>query len=93
MARGADVDSLPHGLPFGDPCSSFFNNRLTSIPGSILSGMRICTRMSLWINSLMHVPPEIGHMENLQELWLYRNQLTEIPPEIGRLKLLKRLWV
>ncbi|KKK78253.1 hypothetical protein LCGC14_2845420, partial [marine sediment metagenome] len=34
---------------------------------------------------LTELPPEIGKLTNLQELYFYNNQLTELPPEIGKL--------
>jgi Leucine-rich repeat (LRR) protein len=40
----------------------------------------------------VEVPPELGNMTALQELWLYSNQLTAIPPTLGQLHKLKRLW-
>jgi len=41
--------------------------------------------------SISTLPPEIGHLKNLQELDLYINQLTTLPPEIGQLKNLQIL--
>ena len=43
---------------------------------------------ALGISSL---PPEIGHLQNLEILRVCGNQLTSLPPEIGRLKNLKFL--
>jgi internalin A len=42
---------------------------------------------------LTQVPPEIGQLSNLQELYLYYNQLTTLPPEIGQLNSLRRLYL
>ncbi len=36
-------------------------------------------------NQITIIPPEIGLLINLQELWLSCNQITIIPPEIGQL--------
>ncbi|MFA6159138.1 MAG: leucine-rich repeat domain-containing protein, partial [Candidatus Paceibacterota bacterium] len=37
------------------------------------------------------VPPSIGQLSSLLELWLNDNQLTSLPPEIGQLSSLQRL--
>ena len=38
------------------------------------------------------IPPELGSLANLEQLWLWNNQLTgEIPPELGNLANLKAL--
>jgi internalin A len=42
-------------------------------------------------NQLTSLPPEIGQLSALTELWLNNNQLTSLPPEIGDLKKLERL--
>ena len=39
------------------------------------------------------IPAEIGHLSNLEYLYLFRNQLTELPPEIGYLSNLITLMV
>ena len=40
------------------------------------------------------IPPELGGLSNLTELWLDNNQLTgEIPPELGGLSNLTLLWL
>ena len=41
--------------------------------------------------ALRVLPPEIGMLHQLTELYLYGNQLMELPPEIGQLKRLKIL--
>ena len=40
---------------------------------------------------LTALPPEIGQLQNLQELYLPRNQLTTLLPELGHLRKLKKL--
>jgi hypothetical protein len=42
---------------------------------------------------LTHLPPEIGQLQNLQELNLQANQLTHLPPQIGQLRNLQTLWL
>jgi Leucine-rich repeat (LRR) protein len=42
---------------------------------------------------LTEVPPEIGRLSNLQELYLYGNQLSSLPPEIGNLSSLQELYL
>lgn len=44
-------------------------------------------------NRLTTLPPAIGEMRALQELWVYSNQLTSVSPHIGQLTALKRLWL
>ena len=40
------------------------------------------------------IPPELGNLANLQELFLYGNQLSgEIPPELGNLANLQELFL
>ena len=43
--------------------------------------------LDLYDNRLTgEIPPELGRLSNLTDLWLHDNQLTgEIPPELGRL--------
>ena len=50
--------------------------------------------MYLWGNQLTgEIPPELGSLANLKELWLSQNQLTgEIPVELGNLTNLDRTW-
>ena len=36
-------------------------------------------------NRLASIPPELGNLAALQELWLRNNRLTELPPQIGNL--------
>jgi hypothetical protein len=43
--------------------------------------------------ALTEVPPEIGRLSNLQELYLYGNKLSSLPPEIGRLSNLQELYL
>jgi hypothetical protein len=73
--------------------AAIFKCRLSRVPGAMLSGWRVCRRLALYENALTRLPPEIGDMEALQELWLYDNRLEELPPEIGRLQQLQRLWL
>jgi Leucine-rich repeat (LRR) protein len=40
------------------------------------------TRLELGNIKLTSLPAEIGHLINLQQLWLYNNQLTSLPAEI-----------
>jgi hypothetical protein len=50
--------------------------------------------LSLSLNNLSGaVPPEIGRLHGLQELYLGDNQLTSLPPEIGQLTNLRRLYL
>lgn len=46
-----------------------FTNELSEIPGRMLEGWRDLTRLCLWTNKLTAMPPEIGHMRNLQVHW------------------------
>ena len=40
------------------------------------------------------IPPELGSLGNLEELWLIANELSgEIPPELGSLGNLEELWL
>jgi Leucine-rich repeat (LRR) protein len=39
------------------------------------------------------LPPEIGQLQNLKELWLESYSITELPPEIGQLQNLKELRI
>jgi hypothetical protein len=39
---------------------------------------------------LTSVPPEVGQLASLTELYLYNNQLTSLPPEIGQLAISPR---
>jgi small GTP-binding protein len=43
------------------------------------------TMLSLELNQLTTLPPEIWQLTNLTELYLWGNQLTTLPPEIGQL--------
>ena len=49
------------------------------------------TSLSLAINQLTSVPPEIGNLSSLSSLYLSRNQLTTLPTEIGNLSSLIEL--
>lgn len=40
---------------------------------------------------LTELPPEIGNLANLQDLYLYNNILSDLPPEIGNLANLQDL--
>ena len=51
----------------------------------------ICKKLSLDDNELQSIPPEIGQLSTLQELYLSCNQLQSIPPEIGQLSMLQKL--
>ena len=52
------------------------------------------TSLKLMHNLTGTIPPEIGNLVNLRELYLYNNQLTgEIPPEIGNLINLESLYL
>ncbi len=42
---------------------------------------------------ITHLPPEIGQLSSLQELYLQNNQLTALPPEIGQLSSLQELYL
>ena len=51
---------------------------------SVLAGLSHLRE--IWISSALtgSIPPELGQLRNLQDLWLYGNQLTgPIPPELG----------
>ena len=41
--------------------------------------------------NLISIPPEIGQLTNLMELYPYQNNLTSLPPEIGQLTNLTNL--
>ena len=47
--------------------------------------------LNLFGNQLTALPPEIGLLTNLRELYLGRNQLTSLPTEIGQLTNLREL--
>lgn len=47
--------------------------------------------LDLMFIDLTQLPPEIGNLSNLQELWLSGNDLTSLPPEIGSLSHLQNL--
>lgn len=49
------------------------------------------TRLNLGEKKITQLPPEIGQLTALQELYLYDNQLSDLPPEIGQLTALQRL--
>jgi internalin A len=49
------------------------------------------TRLTLSRLGLAALPPEIGQLTALTELYLHDNQLTELPPEIGKLTVLTTL--
>jgi Leucine-rich repeat (LRR) protein len=40
--------------------------------------------LCLYANQLITLPPEVGHLSSLQELYLERNQLSTLPAEIGK---------
>ena len=42
---------------------------------------------------LTQVPPEIGQLSSLKELYLFSNQLTSLAPEVGQLSALTVLWI
>src|SRR5436309_5088834 len=48
-------------------------------------GTGYLTGLNLTRRNLKQLPPEIGLLTNLQELYLFKNQLEQIPPEIGKL--------
>jgi len=51
-------------------------------------------RISRWNNQLSgSVPPEIGNLTALKELYLHDNQLTALPSEIGNLTVLRELYL
>ena len=43
------------------------------------------TKLDLAGQGIKELPPEIGQLTSLSELWLHENQLTSVPPEIGQL--------
>lgn len=43
--------------------------------------------------SLIALPPEVGQLSALQNLYLERNQLTHLPHELGQLTQLRRLYL
>jgi hypothetical protein len=47
----------------------------------------------LAFNKLRTLTEEIGHLVNLQELWLPCNELRTLPREIGNLVNLQELWL
>ena len=76
------------------------NNWLSDVPISEWSGVTTddngrVTGLDLSFNQLSgEIPPELGDLANLQELYLYGNQLSgEIPPELGNLANLQELYL
>src|SRR5580704_16868011 len=53
--------------------------------------IRQLQRLSLSVNRLTALPPEIGQLTTLQRLSLSSNELTALPPEMGQLTALQRL--
>jgi hypothetical protein len=51
------------------------------------------TTLGLTDLGLTSLPPEIGQLNRLEELYLDRNQLTALPPEIGQLTALRWLYI
>jgi len=51
------------------------------------------TNLVLSNRKLKTLPPEIGSLSNLRELWLYNNKIKTLPPEIGSLSNLERLYL
>ena len=49
--------------------------------------------LKIQFNKLYTLPPEIGDLENLRELYLEFNNLTHLPPEIGKLSNLRILEI
>jgi hypothetical protein len=60
---------------------SLFKCRLVSVPGPIFAGWRLLRRLALYENALTQLPPEIGDMQDLQELWV----AATVPPFDPRL--------
>jgi hypothetical protein len=58
-----------------------------------LTGAYECNKGGCWWSSQLRgpIPPEIGNLVNLNELYLYDNQFTSLPPEIGNLVNLSEL--
>ena len=54
---------------------------------------RINEKHDLSNNQLSSIPPEIGQLSMLQELYLDNNHLSSIPPEIGQLGMLNTSFV
>jgi len=51
------------------------------------------TKLVLSNRKLKTLPPEIGSLSNLQDLYLHNNQIKTLPPEIGSLVKLRILWL
>jgi hypothetical protein len=51
------------------------------------------TKLDLSRKGLTTLPPEIGKLSQLRELYLYNNQITILPPEIGNLSRLQVLYL
>ena len=84
------LEALYHAT--GGAAWSDYTNWLSAAPLSEWYGVGTdesgrVTRLSLYSNGLSGgIPPELGQLTNLQELWLGDNELSgEIPPELGGL--------
>jgi Leucine-rich repeat (LRR) protein len=61
------------------------------IPGDFFVGLNHLVRLDFIANQLTSLPPSIGGLRELRELYLDNNQLTSLPPEIGSLSSLQSL--
>jgi Leucine-rich repeat (LRR) protein/GTPase SAR1 family protein len=66
-------------------------NKLTTLPGSLLSQLTQLTELDLSSNQLTTLPDSLGKLTRLTELDLSSNQLTALPDSLGQLTQLTNL--
>jgi internalin A len=69
-----------------------YEEALRRIEACRLQG-KMGTRLDLNSIGLTRVPPEIGQLSALIQLFLHTNKLTRLPSEIGELIMLQKLWL